>query len=58
MLPLEGNVLDLAFVYANRGGAGPVAAVSVDHVHKRGSTSELRSEQVSKYSRVNDADGE
>lgn len=45
IVPLSGNVLDLAFVDIPK--VGHVAVVSVDHVHEPGSTSVVRSEPVS-----------
>lgn len=45
VLALAGNLLDLTFVDVY--GAGPVVAVSIDHVHRPGSTSEVRNESVS-----------
>ncbi|KAF2442314.1 tRNA methyltransferas-like protein [Karstenula rhodostoma CBS 690.94] len=42
VLPLNGNVLDLAFIASDAGGA--IAAISIDHVHHPGSTQEVRQE--------------
>ncbi|KAJ4345790.1 tRNA (guanine-N(7)-)-methyltransferase non-catalytic subunit trm82 [Didymosphaeria variabile] len=42
VLPLDGNVLDLSFIEVD--GGRVTAAVSIDHVHKPGSTQEVRQE--------------
>ncbi|KAL5385388.1 hypothetical protein DPSP01_004845 [Paraphaeosphaeria sporulosa] len=42
VLPLNGNVLDLAFIAVGAGHS--LAAVSIDHVHQPGSKHELRQE--------------
>lgn len=53
VLPLNGNVLDLAFIEVQESGSGSgsggrtVAAVSIDHVHQPGSTQEVRTTLVS-----------
>ena len=46
VIPLEGNVLDLAFIDTAK---GPIAVVSIDHIHAGGSTSVVRSSPVSHH---------
>lgn len=45
VVPLQGNVLDVAFIASDAGR--DVAVISIDHVHKPGSTQELRQDYVS-----------
>jgi hypothetical protein len=49
-IPLEGNPLDVAFVQTSTGSWTLV--VSVDNVHRAGSTVELRDDKVSTHARI------
>ncbi|KAF1969035.1 guanine-N(7)--methyltransferase subunit TRM82 [Bimuria novae-zelandiae CBS 107.79] len=44
VIPLTGNVLDLAFIDVPE--VGPTAVISIDHVHEPGSTSVVRTEPL------------
>lgn len=45
MVPLQGNVLDVAFIAVDAGR--DAAVISIDHVHQPGSIQEVRQEPVS-----------
>lgn len=44
VIPLDGNVLDLAFIDTAQ---GPIAVISIDNIYAGGSTSVVRSSPVS-----------